>query len=164
MSAEEWRAIPGHEGRYEVSDLGRVRSLLQDPPHIMRQRPDMQGRPQLSLSVNGRQTTEWIHRAVALAFLGPRPTPETEIRHLDDDPTNNALANLAYGTRSDNLVDRVRNGIHHMSKRTHCKRGHPYDEDNTYVRADSRRGPARCCRTCRAETSRRYRANKRAAA
>jgi hypothetical protein len=44
-----------------------------------------------------------------LAFVGPRP-PGLEIRHLDGDPGNNALNNLRYGTRSENLVDKSYHG------------------------------------------------------
>jgi hypothetical protein len=53
--------------------------------------------------------TRDVHRIVLDAFVGPRPDG-MECRHLDDDPTNNALSNLVWGTRSENQLDAVRNG------------------------------------------------------
>lgn len=51
-----------------------------------------------------------IHQLVALAFVGPRPSPVHEVRHLDGNPANNDASNLAWGTRSENAMDRVRHG------------------------------------------------------
>lgn len=50
-----------------------------------------------------------VHQLVALTFLGPRPKGQ-EVRHLDGDPLNNAVTNLAYGTRSENILDVMRIG------------------------------------------------------
>lgn len=45
-----------------------------------------------------------VHRLVAWAFLGPQP-PEAFVRHVDGDPSNNRLNNLAYGTPWENIQD-----------------------------------------------------------
>ena len=66
-----------------------------------------------------------------------------ECRHLDDDKTNNTPENLCWGTRSENTYDKIRNGRHPMAAKTHCKRGHAFDEVNTY------RNPATGSRRCR---------------
>jgi hypothetical protein len=50
-----------------------------------------------------------VHHAVLLAFVGPRPDG-AETRHLNDDPADNRVDNLAWGTRSDNVRDRLANG------------------------------------------------------
>jgi len=52
-----------------------------------------------------------VHRLVAEAFLGQRPFNKAEIRHLNDVCTDNRVENLAWGTRSENIKDRKRNGI-----------------------------------------------------
>ena len=92
-----------------------------------------------------------------LAFRGE--TPEgLEIRHLNDDKDDNRLENLAFGTSSDNMHDRVRNGIHHNSIKTHCKRGHPFDEENTFINHSG----SRECRACRATYMRGYQRKRRA--
>lgn len=72
-----------------------------------------------------------VHRLVMEAFVGPCPEG-LEVLHWDDNPANNHLSNLRYGTRSENVKDRVRNGIHHFASRTHCLRGHEFTLENTY--------------------------------
>jgi len=65
--------------------------------------------------------------------------------HDDDDPTNNHLGNLRWGTYSSNALDAVRNGKHGMANKTHCKRGHEFTDGNTYQRPGAKN---RQCRTC----------------
>lgn len=84
-----------------------------------------------------------VHAVVLNAFVGPRPDGMV-CRHLDDDKTNNALSNLCWGTPRENQLDVVRNGNHFAANRTHCPRGHAYDEANTRTYRGSR-----YCRTCR---------------
>jgi hypothetical protein len=50
-----------------------------------------------------------VHTLVLNAFVGPRPAGH-ECRHLDGDPANNALTNLAWGTHAENYRDKVRHG------------------------------------------------------
>ena len=61
------------------------------------------------LSTGTEQVDRYIHRLVLEAFVGPCPDGQ-EGRHLDGDPTNNALSNLAYGTWADNHDDKERHG------------------------------------------------------
>jgi hypothetical protein len=118
---EIWKEVPGYEGFYEVSDLGRVRSLDRSVTYgrhgaaaykgrLLQQRLTANGYPLVGLSVGGRVKSHYIHHLVLLAFAGPRPETEArgEIRHLDGDKTHNALENLAYGTIHDNWQDRRR--------------------------------------------------------
>lgn len=115
-SQEEWRSILGHEGRYEVSSLGRVRSLLphqgQAGPRILKQNINpVTGYAFVRLFTGGRprHQTVYIHREILRAFVGPR-APEMEACHNDGDRTNNLLSNLRYDTRSANAQDRARHG------------------------------------------------------
>lgn len=149
---EQWRAVPGHEGRYEVSDLGRVRSLRRCIV-LATARASRYGHRSVSLSVAGERRTARVHHLVLEAFVGPRPAG-LETRHLNGDPSDNRLANLTYGTPSENQRDRVRHGNHFHAVKSHCRRGHRYTDENTYVRPDGR---GRSCRECKRENDRRYR-------
>lgn len=155
---EEWRPVPEWDG-YEVSSLGRVRSWKRrDTPLILSPYRNPSGYLAYHLSRPGRKQTLLVHHLVLFAFEGPRPTG-LEIRHLDGNPGNNALPNLAYGTRSENTLDAVRHGTHRNpgSEKTHCKHGHEFTTENTYV-DPIRHG--RQCRTCRRDRDRRARRRK----
>src|SRR5690606_1548512 len=159
---EVWKDIPGYVGLYQVSDRGRVRSLDRQvvdkhgvtrhvAGRVMCLVPKDNGYLQVVLSDSG-MTRHWhVHILVALAFLGHRPR-NNEVRHLDGSRNNNVLSNLAYGTRSDNKRDMRVHGTHNYGARTHCKHGHEYTAENTYIQVcRSKYGTteARICRTCK---------------
>jgi hypothetical protein len=113
---EVWRPIIGHLDRYEVSNEGRVRSLMYPAkggsrrravPLILKLRsPRNDG--YLTVELMGK--THFVHALVAEAFLGPRPFPEAQCRHDDGDPGNNRSTNLLWGTAAENQQDRLRHG------------------------------------------------------
>ena len=79
----------------------------------------------------------------------PRAAPDgLEIRHLNDNKLDCRLVNLVYGTRSENKIDSVRNGIHPMTRRTRCPQGHEYTEENTYWKPRKGKTPQRVCIKC----------------
>ena len=161
-AAERWLPVPGWEGLYEVSDLGRVRSLDRYvrthhngrrlvPGRILKPQPASKyGHLKVGFSSEGSKIRWYqIHQLVMLAFVGPCPDG-MEIRHIDSMPWNNALANLAYGTRKENAQDRVQNGTDNHARKTHCPTcGLPYDEANTYWYKGARQ-----CKNCRLRRSR----------
>src|SRR5690242_190605 len=114
---EQWRPVVGYEGAYEVSDHGRVRSLMREVPAGQRGGTRLvPGRLLVApLGRNGyrqvtlRRRTHLVHALVATAFLGERP-PGLEVCHNDGDSENNAVANLRYDTVSENRLDTVRHG------------------------------------------------------
>ncbi|HWH14395.1 MAG TPA: NUMOD4 motif-containing HNH endonuclease [Miltoncostaeaceae bacterium] len=144
-ATEEWRAIPSAPG-YEVSNLGRVRSLRHR--YGLRRQPKMlalqlvHGYPRVNLYSGGSYRPRRVHHLVAEAFIGPRPEGLI-VRHLDGTRDNNVPENLAYGTLSENTQDCLAHGHHVQAQRTHCPQGHPYDEENTHHFRGWRR-----CRTC----------------
>lgn len=157
VDAEEWRPVVGHEGSYEVSSLGRVRSLDRVLTHSngFQQRvagnlrtPGTDGRYTVFYTPNG---PVYLHHAILEAFVGPRPEGCVG-RHLDDNPRNNRLDNLEWGTRSQNTLDMVKNGNHNNARKTRCKNGHELSEENVYVTV---RG-SRQCRKCRLEYQRKW--------
>lgn len=122
---EEWRPVVGYEGLYEVSSLGRIRSLdrVQQmpethyrPAHIRRRagqilKPHINiwGYPQVNIQKGGVRQTVRVHTLVCLAFHGPR-SEELECAHKDGDRTNNRADNLRWATRADNRADQILHG------------------------------------------------------
>lgn len=129
---EEWRSIPGYERTYQVSSLGRVRSVPRPKTKggLLKIRVGKRGYPCLTLVQDGVQKTHEVHRLVALAFLGPR-LDGALVRHIDGDPLRPHADNLRYGTWSENLADQIEHGTHPTASRTHCPQGHEYDATNT---------------------------------
>lgn len=110
MSAEEWRPVPGYESLYEVSSLGRARSLHRGAPRLLALGPHPGGYRVFHLYRDGVRTSTTLHVAVTLAFHGPRPSPDHEARHLDGHKPNCRADNLAWGTRAENAADMVAHG------------------------------------------------------
>lgn len=107
---ERWLPAAGFEGRYEISDAGRVRNL-----HglVLKTSRTNKG----YLRVLGR----FVHRLVLEAFIGPCPSG-MECRHLDGNPSNNRLENLLWGTPLENANDRRRHGT--VPFKLVCSNGH----------------------------------------
>ena len=116
---ENWKAVPGWEGWYEVSDAGRVRSLPRQSSangapamyqgRILKAGRMKNGYLQVTLSRSGERRCAYVHRLVMEAFEGPPPCG-LEVCHSDGTRDNNALTNLRYGTRSENAKDRIAHG------------------------------------------------------
>lgn len=118
---EVWRAIPGKEGEYEVSDRGRVRSLDRTNTYVANGKVKtrrLRGRLLRLGTVEagyrnvflGIETnTRLVHHLVLEAFVGPCHLG-MECRHLDGIPSNNALGNLCWGTSLENSDDMIRHG------------------------------------------------------
>lgn len=122
---EEWRPVLGYEGLYEVSSLGRVRSLdrrreVSDtcktpcfyPSRIKKFVYRKDGRVYVTLCKNGRKHPYGVHRLVAQAFL-PNPNNYPEVNHINETPSDNRLVNLEwcsieynrnYGTRAQRIA------------------------------------------------------------
>jgi hypothetical protein len=149
--SERWLPVVGYEGMYEVSDQGRVCSLKRAAARILRPwRDPSDGRLHVVLCKNdGHPRTRKVPHLVLEAFVGPCP-PGQECCHANDIGDDNRWPeNLRWDTPSANELDKVRNGRHPMANKTHCKRGHPFDEENTYLH-----GGQRFCRECGRENKR----------
>lgn len=112
---EVWKDIPGYEGSYQVSNLGRVKSLprvVQIPGYgtrtlsekMLRLSRCTSGHLYVNLRKDGSTHHSEIHRLVMLAFVGPCP-PGMEVCHNDSNPKNNRLDNLRYDTHMNNMID-----------------------------------------------------------
>lgn len=127
-----WLPVVGWDDLYQVSDSGQVRSLDREVVLATGQRQLRRGRilrthpngPRGHLKVwlirkVGERSHRYVHELVLEAFVGPRPAGLLGL-HWDDDPSNNIVANLRWGTHADNMHDCVRNGNHYWANRTHC--------------------------------------------
>lgn len=111
---EKWKKIP-HFSDYEVSNLGRIRSLKGKKKKLMKIREGADGYPRITLQRDdGQKTVCKIHNLVASAFLG---SPNGRlVRHKDGDKSNPNLSNLAYGTTMENHEDKYEHGTHQMGE------------------------------------------------
>lgn len=115
-SEEEWRAVVGYEGLYEVSSFGRVRSVDRHVRATFGSTqlrigvildPNISGPyPTHKLSRDGMKRTHRVHRIVLESFVGPCPEG-MECRHFPDHShLNNRLDNLSWGTKKQNAADK----------------------------------------------------------
>jgi len=109
LAGESWRPVAGFEGRYDVSDQGRVRSLrlVNGVSDIRRPIPKLlvlspsRGYPSVQFSKGNHKRTRFVHVLVLTAFRGPRPFGR-EGAHLDGDRSNCRLDNLVWATHVEN--------------------------------------------------------------
>lgn len=97
---EEWKAVSGYEGLYEVSNLGRVRSIKRRKILSLSILKD--GYCQVGLCKLGERRYFLIHRLVAEAFV-PNPASKPQVNHKDEDKSNNAASNLEWMTPKENI-------------------------------------------------------------
>ena len=107
---EEWRDIKGYEGLYQVSNLGRVKSLIRGTGNqfrfskvevILKPHLTKKGYFRLSLSKNNKRKSFQVHRLVAEAFI-PNPNNYPQVNHKDENKTNNCVDNLEWCTNKYN--------------------------------------------------------------
>lgn len=130
---EEWRDIKGYEELYQVSNLGRVKSmdrsikrvingkevLFQLPSRILFQWKNSKGYYSVVIGSKADRKTYKVHRLVAEAFI-PNPSNLPQVNHKDEDKSNNRVDNLEwctnkyncnYGTYKSKLSEKFRNRV-----------------------------------------------------
>lgn len=141
MNIETWKAVRGYEGLYEVSDLGRIRSLgrtcnakngsrQKKRSRILVQEVTVHGYCRVRLyNSDGESKHFAVHRIVMNAFVG---ASELQINHKNEIKTDNRLVNLEYCTAMDNCNYGSRN-----ARISNAKKGMPRDEKTKRKISDS---------------------------
>ena len=124
---EIWKDIPGYEGLYQVSDLGRIKRLPKlvkneglrnksktfiSKELIIKPFNISKGYKGVILTKNGKRTNKKLHRLVAEVFI-ENPFNKPQVNHIDCDKTNNKVTNLEWVTGSENIIHAVKNGLQH---------------------------------------------------
>ena len=95
-----WKDIPGYEGKYQVSNDGKVRSLnykRTGKTKILKQNTNKDGYKTLLLCKNGKVKAYYIHRLVAIVFI-PNPHNLPSVNHLNEVKTDNRVENVEWCT------------------------------------------------------------------
>lgn len=111
MENEIWKDVVGYEGLYQVSNLGRVKSLARTVirsngvPLYCKEKvlktAKISGYPLVDLRKKGNRKVIQVHRLICLAFL-PNPENKPQVNHKNGVKTDNRLENLEWATRSEN--------------------------------------------------------------
>ena len=99
MENEIWKDIPGYEGLYQASNLGRILSLKFAKTRILRLRKNNYGYFLVTLRNCNKSKTFSVHRLVLLAFVGKS---DLVVDHINEIKTDNRLCNLEYVTYEEN--------------------------------------------------------------
>ena len=108
---EEWKDIVESDGLYQISNMGRVRSLLDSAnTKILIPQAYGCGYLKVSMRINGRRKQLGVHRLVAEAFL-PNPNNLPEVNHINCVKTDNRVCNLEWVSHRDNCLKRDNSNI-----------------------------------------------------
>lgn len=117
---EIWKDIEGYEGKYQVSNLGRVKSLKRKcnvlngyrtvNEKILNLNKNRYGYVTVNLSKNNKNKICTIHRLVATAFI-PNPENKPQVNHIDGNKTNNIVENLEWVSKEENMQHAVNTGL-----------------------------------------------------
>ncbi len=108
------KLIPGCDN-YLATPCGQIISTISGVPRLLKPCLSV-GYPRVNVVIDGKFRGERVHSLVCAAFWGPRPSPKHEVRHLDGTRTNNNSDNIRWGTRHENIADRIDHGCAHAGE------------------------------------------------
>lgn len=98
---DEWKNIPGTNGKYKVSNAGKVKNTVSDKE--LKPRPTHNGYDRVYISIDGKRQDKYIHRLVADAFCTHSDEQCDVVNHIDNDTHNNVASNLEWVTQRKNV-------------------------------------------------------------
>jgi hypothetical protein len=144
---EVWKDVVGYEGLYQVSNIGRIKSvkryansksnkLRSVPEKIIKSKINKHGYECVQLHDDGARKHITVHRVVALAFI-TNSCGKPQINHIDGIKTNNSVTNMEWCTNSENMIHAHKLGLvqmplgekHYMSKAIT-----QYNKDGEYIK------------------------------
>lgn len=142
LTNEEWRDIVGYEGKYQVSNLGRVRSLNWGRQRIIKILLPFishQGYLCVKLSLQNIKPSKYIHRLVAEAFI-PNDRKLPQVNHKDENKSNNCVRNLEWCTAKYNSnygTIQERRKMTNIVRNTYCaeKAVSQYSMDGVFIQS-----------------------------
>lgn len=133
---EVWKDVKGFEGMYQVSNLGRVKSLLKwngnshiHKEYIKRSYINRAGYEVVELPKDCKRHIKTVHRLIAEAFI-PNPHGYSEVNHIDSNPRNNDISNLEWVSHSWNIQHAYLFGKGQSLKDEYCEYARVYVESN----------------------------------
>lgn len=136
---EIWKDIKGYEGVYQVSNLGRVRSLSRELTYSDGRKYQYKGKVlkvnvnkvcgarMVHLYLNQSREALLLHRLVAVAFI-PNPSNKPEINHINGDRSDNSVSNLEWATRAENMEHGFRTGLINNTGTNHGNNVYPDEQ------------------------------------
>ena len=130
---EVWKDIEGYDGAYQVSDLGRVRSLKYGKVRVLRPVNNGKGYLVVHLKRDGSQKNFLVHRIVAQAFIPNNDESKNQVNHKDENKENNRVDNLEW---CDNRYNNTYNGLHHRRMANYHRSNYKRDKIRNLYRPD----------------------------
>ena len=127
MSKEIWKPIKGYEGGYEISNLGRIKSL-KGGHKILKQFKQNSGYDLIDISKKGEGFTITVHRLVAKHFI-QNPDNKPCVNHINGDKCDNSVDNLEWCTHKENYDHAVSSNLVKISGDRRAKLSFEIAED-----------------------------------
>ena len=110
MNKEIWKDIPGYEGLYQASNLGRIKKIWKTKETIMKPSLQKEGYLRIGLVKNSKRKSYQVHRLIALCFID-NIYNKKYVNHIDGNKQNNNADNLEWVTASENLKHAYDNNL-----------------------------------------------------
>lgn len=111
---EEWKFIDGYDNLYQVSNLGRIKSLRYNKERILKSVPN--GTGYLRIKLGKKSKNYFLHKLVATYFIPNDDKGRDEVNHINCDKLNNTISNLEWVNHRENVVSYYQNKSGRKSK------------------------------------------------